>query len=332
MTMNPIRIRVAITNPAGQSGTGFLLSSSPTIVVVRPNYDSATGFTSKWAEEIVEYARQKGIRVIDLYGNAASPEKFEEALRKAKPKMVVHYGHAREDALLGQYGRPLLTLDNLHLVERVLFYIVGCHSGKRLTQAILDAGGIGASAFSDRFIFNPFNEDPYRESVNSGVKALIEGKTFREACQVQQQTFMKWIRQATQQDLDFMERSVEEIKIHGSASRSGSSELWASLCEAYELRRSALKIEMQDLDKKERKDEIGGIILQAFRKIEAAQQAYGATEGLTPEQRKIASEKLEYAKMYWVARCQKCGLVNPLNRHHCSCGTPLCPEFMIRRR
>jgi hypothetical protein len=304
--------------------------NSPTIVVVRPSYDPATEITSRWAEEIVEYARQKGIRVIDLYGSTASPERFLEALKQAKPKIVVHYGHGREDALLGQHGRPLLTLDNLGSVKGVIFCIVGCHSGKKLAQAILDAGGTAVSAFSDRFLFNPFNDDSYRESVNSGARALIDGKTFGEARQVQQQTFMKWIRLACQQDLDFTERSIVEIKIQGSGGRSGGSQLWANLCESYELRRSALKIEIQDLEKKERQEEIGEIILQAFSKVEAAQQAYdGVAEGLTLEQRKIAFEKLEYAKRYWVARCQKCGLVNPLNRHHCSCGASLCPQFMI---
>jgi hypothetical protein len=306
------------------------LSSSPTIVVVRPNYDSATAFTSKWAEEVVEYARQKGIKVIDLYGNAASPERFQEALTQAKPKMVVHYGHGREDALLGQHGRPLLVLDNLHLAKGILFYLVCCHSGKRLTQAILDAGGIGVSSFSDRFIFTPFDDGPYRESVNSGVKALIEGKTYREACQIGQQTFMKWIRVAAQQDLDFTEQSIDEIKTHGSSGLPDSIELWTNLCEAYELRRSALKIEMQDPEKKERKEEVGEIILQAYGKIEAAQHVYDrAAGGLTSEQRKIASKKLGYAKTYWVARCHKCGLVNPLNRHHCRCGAFLYPLFML---
>jgi hypothetical protein len=306
--------------------------SFPTIIVVRPNYDSATEITSKWAEEIVEYARQKGFEVIDLYGIAASPERFLEALKQAKPRIVVHYGHGREDALLGQNGRPLLTLDNLDLVKGIVFYIVGCHSGKKLSQAILDAGGIAVSAYSGTYIFNPFDETPFRESANSGVRALIEGKTFGEACQAQKQTYMKWIRLMSQQDLDFTERSIREIEAHGRTSPPGSTELWTNLCEAYRLRRAALEIEIQDVEERKRKEEIGRIILQAFNRIQAAEQAYDcATESLTLEQRNIASEKLDYAKKYWVVRCQKCELVNPLNRHHCNCGAFLYPEFMIGR-
>jgi len=73
-------------------------------------------------------------------------------------------------------------------------------------------------------------------------------------------------------------------------------------------------------------------ICSIIERIQAAQQAYdSATESLTLEQRSIASEKLDYAKKYWIVRCRKCGLINPINRHHCNCGAFLYSQFMIGR-
>ena len=65
------------------------------ILVVRPNYDEATAIISKWAEDIIDYAQQRSLEVVDLHGSTANPNNFNEVMKKRKPSLIVHYGHGK---------------------------------------------------------------------------------------------------------------------------------------------------------------------------------------------------------------------------------------------
>jgi len=328
--------RKPMVNSHSKSITGFvnisnllnerrsvLLITLVVTLVIRPNDDPATQITSKWAEEVVDYAQGRGLQVVDLHGSLANPVRFRETLEKMKPCLIVHYGHGTEDALLGQDQVPLLTLDNVGLIRGITVYTIGCHIGKRLGKAMVEAGGYVASAYAGQYVFDPFNETPFRESVNAGAKALIEGKTLGEAYQAVRQTYDGWILLEFNRELDFIEQSIRELN---STYRTNSGEgngPWTNLTEAYELRKSSLKMEIAGIRNKTRPIEADKVILEAFHKIQIAEHlsSDGLHAGSTSGPKQLAVKLLDYAKRYWVRTCRKCGYVNPISRYHCSeCG------------
>ena len=302
------------------------------ILVIRPNHDLATATISKWGEEVVEYARGQGFQVIDLHGSLANPDKLQEALTQVKPKLIVHYGHGREDALLGQNDAPLFTLDNASQLRGVAVYTVSCCSGRKFAEAIERVGG-SFIGYSRVFLFNPFNEAPFRESVNVGVKALIDGKTMGEAYEAGQQEYDKWIRAEFQREIDFADLTLHLIDLGVREGRLLGRKLWATLKEGYSLRKISLQIELEATLDKVKRDEAEKKILEAFDKIQTAELLLNddSRADLTIEQKQLAAKMVDCAKRRWVVSCAECGCINPINRPYCrECGTFLLTQSVIR--
>jgi len=302
------------------------------MLVIRPSYDSATVTTSRWAKEIIEYAQSRGIEVIDLCGSSADPAKFQEVLEKVKPRLIVHYGHGREDALLGQNDIPLLTLNNVGLLRGLCVYTVSCRSGKKLGDAIADVGGsfIGHSGV---FLFNPFNETPFRESVNTGVRALIDGKTMGKAYEASQQEYNKRIRAEFQTEINFADLTLQLIDLGVREGTLVDRDLWATLREAYSLRKASLQIEVEAIVNKAERAKVEETIMEAFGKIRRVEAFLNndARADLTAEERQLATKMLDCAKKRWIVPCSECGCFNPINRSHCRwCGAFLLTQSVIR--
>jgi len=302
------------------------------MLVIRPDYDLATATTSKWAKEIIEYAQSRRIEVIDLCGSSANPAKLQEVFEKVNPRLVLHYGHGRDDALLGQNDAPLFTLNNVSLLRGVCVYTVSCCSGKELADAIADVGG-SFIGHSEVFLFTPLNETPFRQSVNTGVRALIDGKTMGQAYEESQQEYNKWIRTEFQREIDFTELTIQLIDLGVKEGKLVDKDLWTTLREAYCLRRVSLQIEVEAIVNKGERAEAENTVMEAFGKIRTVEAFLNsdARADLTAEERELATKMLDCAKKRWIISCSECGCVNPINRSHCrGCRAFLLTQSVIR--
>ena len=46
------------------------------LLITRPEYDPGTHYLSRWSEEIINEANDKGVRVIDLHRQQAERKRF----------------------------------------------------------------------------------------------------------------------------------------------------------------------------------------------------------------------------------------------------------------
>jgi len=70
-----------------------MTSNRGAIAVVRPCHDLQTMILADFGQDVIDYGRKLGFKVIDLCREDATSSKPKEALESLGPKLVLHYGH-----------------------------------------------------------------------------------------------------------------------------------------------------------------------------------------------------------------------------------------------
>jgi hypothetical protein len=167
------------------------------VVFVRPIYDELTAIVSEWAEDVIQHAKKSGYEVIDIKASEAIRRKVEATLASRDPKFFFHYGHGKDDALLGQNGVTLIDLENVSLLRNRITYAVCCHSGSKLGQEIAKIGQSWFAGWKSKFVLPPAYVKsrhllPFKDSVNSFAIAILDRKTVKEAYAKAISTWDKW--------------------------------------------------------------------------------------------------------------------------------------------
>lgn len=162
------------------------------MIITRPNHDIATNYLYFWSEKIIEEARSKGMKVIDLRGKKAVESEFASRIRKLNPSFVVLNGHGNSDTITG-YGNQVLisTKNNLELLTGRVIFSRSCSSAQNLgVLCVKDSGAfIGydddfALYFDDTKVTRPLGDNLaklFLESSNQVAISLIKGHTASDA-------------------------------------------------------------------------------------------------------------------------------------------------------
>ena len=59
------------------------------LLITRPEYDPGTCYLSRWSEKIINEAKNKNVRVIDLHRQQAERKRFLGTLKKTNPNLIV---------------------------------------------------------------------------------------------------------------------------------------------------------------------------------------------------------------------------------------------------
>lgn len=166
---------------------------------IRPRYDDVTKTVFNWMDEVIEYAKQVGYKTVDLKQGKATRDNVQNILKSLNPKLVVHYGHGRKDALLGQSDEPLIDLTNVELLAGRITYTVSCNTAKELGKEVAKYRRSSFVGFEGNFLlppsFVPLHDLlPFKDSVNSFVKTLLEGKSVKEAYERSRIVWTVWAR------------------------------------------------------------------------------------------------------------------------------------------
>ena len=125
-----------------------------TYLVTRPEHDDTTHYLSKWCEETITLARNKGLKVLDLHREKAVRKEFEERIDKLSPNLIVLNGHGDADKVTGNNKEPILVVgDNEGLLRDKIVYAISCSSAKLLGPKSIEKGTINYSGYDDDFIF-----------------------------------------------------------------------------------------------------------------------------------------------------------------------------------
>lgn len=163
------------------------------LIVTRPYYDIPTKYISGWAEEIISFAQNKGINVVDLEKEKANKNDFEGRVNKLQPNLVFLNGHGGADFICGQDDRVLVKAGENHdVLKGKITYALSCESGKKLGPEVVKDEKSTYIGYSDEFVFvcdmrykgKPLTDikaRPFMEASNLVMLSLLKGNSAKEA-------------------------------------------------------------------------------------------------------------------------------------------------------
>lgn len=109
------------------------------LIVTRPQHDVTTRYTSAWAEEVIAFAKKKGVEVIELIKDKASRQELEGRIKKLLPKLIFLNGHGSHDNVAGHDNEILIKVDENHnLLAGKITYALSCNSGQTLGPKVAE--------------------------------------------------------------------------------------------------------------------------------------------------------------------------------------------------
>ena len=154
------------------------------LLVFRPKFDFATGYTYIWAGVVAEYAKRKGFSVIDVGGESATLDNFTTALSQ-NPDLVMIATHGATNRVVGQgFSDFLVSCQNDGMLKSRSVYVFACLSGQQLGKTMFDKGANFVIGYLPEFMWNvnpqyPPEQDPlalpFAEVAVEPMLAMIDG-------------------------------------------------------------------------------------------------------------------------------------------------------------
>mgnify|MGYP001570422618 FL=1 len=162
------------------------------LLLTRPRYDTPTHYLFYWAGLLIDEAKRKSVRVIDLDKNKAKQKKLHSYLAKRPVDIVILNGHGNQMAVAGQEEIILSTGNGTELLKGKTIFVRACDAGVILGKEIMTKGAKGFIGYIQPFIFpidkesfnNPLEDKlaaPVLDCSNQVGLSLIKGKSAEEA-------------------------------------------------------------------------------------------------------------------------------------------------------
>ena len=162
------------------------------LLLTRPRYDTPTHYLFYWAGLLIDEAKRKSVRVIDLDKNKAKQKKLHSYLAKRPVDVVILNGHGNQMAVVGQEEIILSTSNGTELLKGKTIFVRACDAGVILGKEIMTKGAKGFIGYIQPFIFpidkesfnNPLEDKlaaPVLDCSNQVGLSLIKGKSAEEA-------------------------------------------------------------------------------------------------------------------------------------------------------
>lgn len=124
------------------------------LLITRPFYENPTNYLYHWSSPLIDFAKAKGFKVVDLAGEKAVRNELEGRLKKVKPDLVVLNGHGSENEIYGQDGEVLLVMgENEILLADKIVFARSCLSAKVFGKSCINKGTRTYIGYSEDFIF-----------------------------------------------------------------------------------------------------------------------------------------------------------------------------------
>lgn len=163
------------------------------LLITRPNHDSSTTYLFHWSKPIIEVARQKGFKIVDLTGDMANKTDFTGRIKKINPSFVFFNGHGDQAVIMGQDNKILVSVgENEEILRGKIVYARSCSSAKKLGPKSIRSGTRAFIGYTEPFIFmydpqrstRPLTDKTaalFLEPSNKVVTTLLKGHSCLEA-------------------------------------------------------------------------------------------------------------------------------------------------------
>jgi len=153
----------------------------PKYIFVRPKFDTATGYSYDWCQELVDYLKQLKVPLLDLKDEHATRNEVEEALRQYPAAMLVHYDHGNTTELIGDNTEPVIDLENIELLRGRECYNMNCLSAKVLgARAYKEHGCQAYWGYTEVVSFTTDAIQEFKEALNHGFYLRLAGHSWED--------------------------------------------------------------------------------------------------------------------------------------------------------
>lgn len=156
----------------------------------RPSYELATQYLSEWFRLGVEEAERLGYRVIDISGEAATPENLVNALGSYDFAALFLGGHGNVNVFTGQNGQVVFkACQNDQVLAGNIAYYLSCYVAQELGVSNVDKGLIAFLGYNTDFrfavdtsysILEDPSAEPFKDMVFEVVSRVLRGQRIRE--------------------------------------------------------------------------------------------------------------------------------------------------------
>jgi len=205
---------------------------SKTLLVTRPQHDETTNYLCFWAEPVIEEARKRNFKVLDLKGAKANAEDFSGRMKKIKPSLLFLNGHGNSDSITGHEDEELVSTNkNKGLLMDKIIYALSCSSAKNLGKFAVKNGTKSFVGYKEDFVFmseenkstRPIKDETAKlffEPSNLVVTTLIKGNSTLEAYNRSQDKFKQNIRKLITSESPQEDRSPIPLLMWDMANQS----------------------------------------------------------------------------------------------------------------
>jgi hypothetical protein len=176
---------------------------SKILLITRPRHDPTTHYLFYWAKIIIDLAKKKGFKILDLKKKRATKKEFTSIMPRKQSCFVFLNGHGDVDRVEGHDDEILVRVgENEELLEFKIVYALSCKSGKELGVASIEKGGEAYIGYDDDFIFwhdpdktaRPLADTTaglFLEPSNYVATSLLKGHTVKDSCNRSKGLFMR---------------------------------------------------------------------------------------------------------------------------------------------
>ncbi|MBU1071175.1 hypothetical protein KKG65_02050 [Patescibacteria group bacterium] len=165
------------------------------LLITRPNHDLGTNYLYNWSEHVIEIAKKKMVKVLDLKAKKANKKNMTSYILKNNPSLLFLNGHGSFTTIMGQKNEILLDKNtDERLVKDRIIYARSCSAGAVLGGILVNRGAKTFVGYIGSFIlvmekdkgFHPLEDQMakrFLEPSNLIVTSILKGNSVGKAYQ-----------------------------------------------------------------------------------------------------------------------------------------------------
>ncbi len=189
-------------------------------LITRPDHEEVVSYLFHWSQEIIEFAKNEGVRFHELPREKATNAQVASFINSANPKLIIFHGHGDQDMICGHKDEPLVVSDkNESILRNTITYAVACDAAASLGKRAVAKGCNVFIGYEGPFAFvrdasrvcNPPKDKhaaPFKDVSNTISIELLRGKTAQEAFKKSQQKIEKLIKEYGTSDADPVNKEI----------------------------------------------------------------------------------------------------------------------------
>ncbi len=181
-------------------------------LITRPDHDDTVFYLHEFSKELIEIAKEKGLKVLDCDRKKANRKTVQQMIQEQKPELVMFNGHGNLTTICGQKNEALIKQsENEEILNEKIIYARSCSTASSLGHSSVKNGAKAYIGYTEDFVFlidnsrtaSPLKDEfakPFLTASNQIIKSLLNGRTALEAHQRSQNVFGEQIEALQKSD------------------------------------------------------------------------------------------------------------------------------------